>query len=413
MNLVQIALRYLRARWFPNLLTAACVSLGVALLIAVIVLTRGVKEGLLLETSPYEMIVGAKGSPTQVVLSTVFFLDVPTGNIPFRVYRDLKQHPRVTLLVPVNMGDNHKGFRIIGTTPDYFIPVSQLGRREHRLRVAQGRLFAKEFEAVVGATAAREAGLTLGDRFRGIHGFGEGIGEEPDEAHGHREYIVVGILAPSSTATDRGIFTTLGSVWSIHGLPPVPLDELLSKGDGPPITALFLRAQSLADLMLLSIQLNAGPEAQAVFPGRVMDQLFTIFGTGETILEVIAIMVLFVAAITISLSVFGATTERRREMATLRALGASPGTLVQLLLWESAMISLLGALAGFGLGRGAAYAASRIIEASSGIYVPTWQFSVLEPVLLGAMALVGILAGLIPGLTAYRMEVADHLTPLA
>lgn len=412
MTLVQIALRYLRARWFPNFLTAACVSLGVGLLVAVLVVARGVKEGLILGTSPYEMIVGAKGSPTQVVLSTVFFLDVPPGNIPFRVFRDLKQNTRVTLLVPVNLGDNHKGFRIVGTTPDYFTPVFQLGRRQHRLQVVQGRLFAKDFEAVIGATAAREAGLVLGDRFTGIHGLEEGIGEEPDETH-RRGYTVVGILAPSSTAVDRAIFTTLGSVWDVHGLPTAPLEDLLTTGEGPPITALFLRAQTLMDLMLLATQLNGGPDAQAVFPGRVMDRLFTMFATGETIVEAVALMVLIVAAITVSLSLFGATIERRREMATLRALGASPGTLIQLLLWESALISLLGTVAGFGLGRAAAYVASRMIETTSGIYVPVWQFSALEPALLGAMALLGILAGLIPGLTAYRMEVADHLVPLA
>ncbi len=410
MTLVQIALRYLRARWFPNLLTAACVSLGVGLLVAVIVVARGVKEGLILGTSPYEMIVGAKGSATQVVLSTVFFLDVPTGNIPFRVYRDLRQHPRVTLLVPVNLGDSHKGFRIVGTTRDYFIPVFQLGRREHRLQIAEGRLFAKDYETVIGAIAAQETGLTLGDRFRGIHGLAAGIGEEP--VH-EEQYMVVGILAPSSTAADRAIFTTMGSVWAVHGLPTVPLEELLSKGEGPPITALFLRAKSLMDLMLLASQLNAGPDAQAVFPGRIMDRLFTMFDTGETIVEAIALMVLIVAAITISLSVFGATIERQRELATVRALGAHPGTLVYLLLWESAMISLLGTVAGLGLGRAAAYGASRIIEASSGIYVPVWQFSLLEPLILGGMALLGILAGLIPGLMAYRMEVADHLVPLA
>lgn len=413
MTLVQIAVRYLRARWFPNLLTAACVSLGVGLLVAVLVVTRGVKEGLLLGTSPYEMIVGAKGSPTQVVLSTVFFLDVPTGNIPFQVYRNLKQHPRVTLLVPVNLGDNHKGFRIVGTTADYFAPVFQLGRRQHRLRIAQGRLFAQDFEAVVGASAAREAGLTLGDQFMGIHGLEEGIGEEPDPAHQHY-YTVVGILEPSSTAADRAIFTTMASVWAVHALPTTPLEELLSGGEvGPPITALFLRAQSLMDLMLLATQLNAAPHAQAVFPGRIMARLFSIFDTGETIVEAIALMVLTVAAITISLSVFGATIERRRELATLRALGASPCTLVQLLLWESSMISLLGTVAGFIVGRGAAYAASQIIEASSGIYVPVWHLSLLEPLILSAMAVLGVLAGLIPGLTAYRMEVADHLVSLA
>ncbi|MFQ5803431.1 MAG: ABC transporter permease, partial [Candidatus Methylomirabilales bacterium] len=390
----------------------ASVSLGVALLVAVLVVTRGVKEGLILGTSPYEMIVGAKGSPTQVVLSTVFFLDVPTGNIPFRVFRDLKQHPRVTLLVPVNLGDSHKGFPIVGTTTDYFTPVFQLGRREHRLRVAQGHLFAKDFEAVVGATAAREAGLKLGDHFRGVHGLSEGIGEEPDAAH-RKEYTAVGILAPSSTGADRAIFTPMASVWAIHGLPTAPLSELLSRGEGPPITALFLRTQSLVDLMLLARQFKDDPDAQAVFPGRIMDRLFTMFDTGEAIMKAIALMVLIVATITISLSVFGATIERQRELATLRALGASPGTLLQLLLWESAMIALLGTLAGFAIGRGTAYVASRIIEASSGIYVPVWQFTLVEPALLGAMAVLGILGGLIPGLRAYRMEVADYLIPLA
>jgi putative ABC transport system permease protein len=210
----------------------------------------------------------------------------------------------------------------------------------------------------------------------GIHGLAEGIGEGPDPAH-RQPYTVVGILAPSSTAADRAIFTTLASVWAVHGLPTAPLEQLLLRGEGPPITALFLRAQSLMDLMLLATQLNGGPDAQAVFPlmllatqlnggpdaqavfpGRIMARLFTIFDTGEIIMEAIALMVLIVAAITISLSVFGATIERRRELATLRALGASPGTLVQLLLWESAMISLLGTVAGFGLGRGAAYVAS-------------------------------------------------------
>jgi putative ABC transport system permease protein len=413
-SLFLLARRHLRARLISTLLTVASVTIGVTLFVAIFHLSSGVKSGLLRMSSVYELVIGAKGSPTQLVLSTVFFLDVPTGNIPYTLYLRLKKDSRVDRVVALNGGDSYRGFRIIGTTRDYFARPPAEGMKEFRLTGSGGRLFERDFEAVIGAEVARQIGFKLGDTFVGIHGAtADPAVSEPDPAHAKEQYTVVGILDRTNTPADRAIFTTLETVWDIHGL-----TEKARKAAGEAwvsaaeVTALLVKPRDFMGALFLHTQTNRGQEAQAVFPPQVIARLLETFGAGETILKAISLVVIVIASLAIMISMMETTVERQREIATMRALGAQPRTIFLLVLIQAAVVAAAGAVGGLLAGRGLATAAGMLLEKATGIPPSFVPLHPMEFVALIATVALGVLAAMIPGVMAYRTDIAINLYPV-
>jgi putative ABC transport system permease protein len=391
-----IAWRYLQGRRVASALTAVSIALGVTLVVATVLLTHGIREGFIEGTTDYSLIVGAKGSPTQLVLNVVFRMDTPTPNIPMAIYRDLKDDPLVEVAVPIAMGDAYQGFRYVATTNDYFAAFPW---RRRTFTTAAGRFFLDDpperptYEAVLGAEAARRTGLGVGDRFYE----GEEMVEYP--------LTVVGILHPTASADDRAIFFSLSSFWEMN--------EVSRTMRVKPLTAVLVRPTRMSDLPALHRRLNVSAGTQAVFPSAVLLNVFNVINLVEEVLAIVLAIVAIVVVLYLFVSMYSATFERRREIATMRALGARRATILGIVLLESCALAVAGGVAGILAGHGVAYLGARLLAARAGPVTHPFAISQLQPMTLAAVVVLGALAGLLPALVAYRTEVAENLAPLS
>lgn len=392
-----IAWRNLRSRLLLSGLTAAVVALGVALAITGLILSQAVKDGAKRAAAPYDMIVGAKGSSTQLVLNTIFLQDAPLGNIPGDLYTRLAADDRIATAVPLGLGDSLHGFRIVGTTPAFFALRSKPNAPAF-FRLALGRAFEADFEATIGARAAQQLGLKVGDHFRPSHGVTEAKTDE-DHAEHDQAYAVVGVLQPTDGPADMGIYTSMGSVWAVHGLDP---------GKAGDVTAVLVRPRSIAGMMRIYQEINAGKDAQAVFPGEVMAKLFDMMGKGQPALQAVTVLVLVMAALTVLIALLSAGAQRRREIAVMRALGARRGLVFRVVFWESALLGVAGLVAGLGLAHGVSAIIQWRLAANSGLTFSA-GLTAQEPLVLSLVLGLSLLAGLLPAASVYRVEVARNL----
>jgi putative ABC transport system permease protein len=392
---VTVVWRYLQGRFVTSVLTVVSVALGVSLVIASVLLTRGIKEGFIAGATDYNLIVGAKGSPTQLVLNVIFRMDAPTPNIPLSAYEDLRRDPRVEVAVPVAMGDAYQGFRYVATSEAYFAPFPW---RRHAPVLSTGRLFRSEaperpdYEAVLGADVARRTALKASDRFYE----GEEMAAYP--------LTVVGVLRPTGTADDRAIFISLASYWEMN--------EVSRRALIKPLTAVLVRPRRLSDLTALHRGWNIAPDLQAALPSAVLLNVFNLLGLVEDVLFVVLAVVAVVVGLYLFVTMYNATLERRREIATMRALGARRATVLGIVLLESCVIAALGGLAGILGGHGVAALGAYLLAARGGPVTHALALSALQPATFGAVVALGALAGLVPAMLAYRTEVAENLAPL-
>lgn len=406
MSPLSIAWRNLRTRPLQTALTALIIALGVGLALAVVVLSAGLRRGLTSAGGPFELVVGLKGSPTQLVVSSVLLQDAPIGNMRYAEYERLRADPRVRDAVPLALGDNLGGLRIVGTTPALFEVTVAPGRPPF-YRLAAGRVFGGDFEAVLGSQAARRLGLGLDAQFVSAHGALGGVNQA---SHAGFPYRVVGLLAPSGTPADLGIYVPLSSYWRVHGAEPPEPGHADTHEAGPDgVTAVLVRGRDISASYQLYQQLNAGERLQAALPGAVLTQLLALLGQGQRALALVTYVALGMAGLSSALSLYGALLARRRDTAVLRALGASRRTVLLVALLETLLQSLLGLGGGCLLGHAAAALLAALIVQQSAVAVPLG----LEPVeglILAAMLLAGLAAGLLPALQAYRQEPTQALS---
>jgi putative ABC transport system permease protein len=396
MTLFTVALKSLRGRLVTMGLTACSVALGVALVLSTFLLTRGLREGFIQGTTDFTLIVGGKGSPTQLVLNVIFRTDVPPPNIPSTVFAQLHDDPRIEVAVPVMLGDAYEGFRYVATTAVYF---QAFPWRRKRFTLAAGTFFHHDppdqptYEALLGAEVARRTGLQLGDRFYS----GEEMAAYP--------LTVAGMLAPTYGADDRSVFLSLASFWEMN--------EVSREMTVKPPTAVLIRPTRLSDIPSLHRELNVSPESQAVIPSSVLLSIFNLLGLAEEVLTMILAIVALVVLLYLFVSMYSATRQRTREIATMRALGARRRTILVLVLLESCTITLMGGLLGLMGGYGIAQVGAQIIAERGGLVLHPPVWTLLQPLVLAGVVLMGAFAGLIPAMMAYRTEVAENLASLS
>ena len=395
MTILAVALKYLRGRLVASTLTAVSIALGVSLVVASVLLARGIKDGFIAGATDYNLVIGAKGSPTQLVLGVIFRMDLATPNIEYNIYRDLQQDPRVETAVPIGVGDAYRGFRYVATSSAYFAAFPW---RRKTFALAAGKLFADDppnepsYEAVLGAEAARSTRLQIGDRFYE----GEEMAEYP--------LTVVGILRPTHSADDRAIFFSLPSYWGMN--------EVARGMVVKPLTAVLIRPKRMSDLPSLNRELNISAETQAVLPSAVLLTIFNMMAVAENVLKMILAIVGVIVLLYVFVAMYSATMERRREIATMRALGARRATVFGIILAESAGLATVGGVVGLLAGHAIAYLAGLVLG-QSGLVTNPFLFNPFEPVVLVGVILLGTLAGLLPAVLAYRTEVAENLAPLS
>lgn len=408
-----IAWRNIVTRPVQTVITLLVVGLAIALSVTVVHLNDGLQRGIIRASNPFGMlVVGAKGSAQQLVLSTLLLQGNPVGNIAQHIYEELTADPRVDLAVPLAMGDNVGNARIIGTNHDFFTLGPSL-QEPPTFQLAQGQLFAEHFEAVLGSKAAANLGLVLGDRFVPAHGVSQGLaGDEHAIPH-----TVVGILQPSATAFDNAVFTTLASVIKLHAEEEQSneagqqTETEAGHSEAATITAILVRPVGFIEQNDLWQEFYTGAEAQAAFPGRELGALFDLLNQGQALLRLVGYLAAVMAALTLFLAVYSATSARDRLLALMRGLGANRTTVFRIVLLETVLIALGGALLGRLLGYGVATGIAAQIAAQSAIPIPIRYLPQLEPFLWGLPLLLGTVAGLLPALQAYRANVVEKLFP--
>lgn len=369
-----------------------------AVITALLLLSQGLGNRFNRDLAHIDLVVGAKGSPLQLILSTVFALDIATGNIPLEAAQQIEHHPLVRLAVPVSLGDNYRLYRIVGTTPDY--------GRLYDATLAQGRWWNRPMEVVLGAEAARRSGLRLGQVFAGSHGLTAG-----GEVHAETPYAVVGVLKPTGAIIDRLILTDTASVWNVHEHEAVKEEGLTPQEAAAhrQITALLVRYKSALGAVVLPTQVRSMPDLQAAVPAMETARLVTLLGTGGTVLQDFGLGLLALSALGFFVALYAAVSQRRRELALLRALGARPARLFSLVAGEGLLLGLVGGLAGLVLGRIAAGLAAMASADTGGPALVIPHPGGLELALLAGALVLSLAAAVLPGLLAYRIDAAQTL----
>ena len=410
MNFFFMAWQYLKFRWLVSLLTIFGISTGVALVCAVLVLRHESERALSRDAGLYDLVAGGKGSPLQLVLSSVYHLDSPTGNIPYKEYERIRSDPRVEWAAPVGLGDNYLGYRIIGTEKHFF----DLPDREGNLffELAEGDVFQDRFDVVLGSQVAQASGLEIGDSFFGTHGLIEVAGAE---VHRDFPYRVSGILAPSGTAQDRAIFGTLKSVWEIHETE----DLLHSAIQGSAImadhktretTAILVRLETPGLRLWMADEIREGTDGIAAIPiNEIMRFQQGILGPVQQILLAIAGVVVAVSCLTVLITLHQAAERRRRDIAILRSLGAYRREVATLVFSEGLLLTGGGILLGLLIGHGGMAIAVDYFREATGLILNPWRIPSNELYALLIMALSGALASTFPAISSYRRTPIDDL----
>lgn len=409
-----------RSAWNRRLtlgLTLAAVALSVALLLGVERIRQDARAAFAHSVSGTDLLAGARTSPVQLLLYAVFHIGEATRNMRWESYQAIAAHAEVAWTIPLSLGDSHRGFPVLGTSPAYFEHFRYGPGRP--LALAQGRPFSGILEAVLGAEVAQRLGYRPGERIVLSHGMGEDI----IAGHGDKPFTVVGILERTGTPVDRTVHVGLAAITALHldwaggaPLPGVSIPERhLAKFDLTPkeITAALIGLKNRAAVFRMQRHINAYPAEPllAVLPGVALDQLWQVAGAAENALLAVSALVIAVGLTGLVAVILAGLNERRREIAVLRSVGARPRDVFLLLAAESLLIALLGSALGVLLLAALAPLAGPVLQAHYGLALAPHPSSAEEWRLLAGVAAVALLASLFPGWRAYRLSLADGLTP--
>ncbi len=394
---VSLAWTYLWSRPLGAALNLLLLSLGLASITFLLLVGHQLNQAFERDLQGIDVVVGAKGSPMQLILSGVFHIDAPTGNIALSEVKKLQSHPMVAQLIPISLGDNFAGYRIVGTSPDYIT--------HYQASLAQGQLWTQPMQVVLGATAARKLGLGLGNIFVGSHGLGAG-----GHAHGDSRYTVVGILAASGSVLDRLILTDTASVWQVHEDYTALDDEdrriMMQERE---ITLALIRYKTPLAAVSFPRFVNTSTDMQAAAPAMEITRLLSMLGLGTDVLRAFAGVLLLTAGLSVFIGLWSAVRERRGDLALLRMLGAPPGKVAALLLLEALWLGVLAAALGVLAGQGMTAALAWALQLDNALLMGGMVWPV-ELWLVPALALgVSLLAAALPALGAYRVSVLELL----
>jgi len=457
MNTLQLVWKNISQQWASTVLSILLTAFGVAILTSLYITSDSFEKQMDNNSKQVDLVVGAKGSPLQLILSTLYHVDNPTGNIKLSEALSLQENPFIELAVPISLGDNFKGHRIIGTDTSF------MGLYD--LEIAAGELWGTGFEVVIGSETARKNGLQLGDHIHGAHGLSEG-------AHVHEDhpFTIVGILEPSGTVVDNLLLTNLESVWDIHGIHhdddhdhghdhdhPHDMGQLHEHestdqhvhlhGDHPEnhdsvtdqeqveelvaerpvadvfikniaddivrdtsleITALLVTFSSPAAIGTIPRLINQSTNMQAASPALETARLFSLMGVGIDSLEILAYIIMIIAGLSVFISLYNALKDRKYDLAIMRTLGASKFKLFTMLIVEGLVITLIGGFIGLLLGHIGVYLIGQQTSQSTAI-LPAFKFYGKEWLILLIACLIGMVSALIPAIKAYRTSISTIL----
>ena len=397
LNIFSLSWRYLWSRPLAAGLNLLLLTLGLASITLLLLVGHQINTAFERDLAGIDVVVGAKGSPMQLILSGVFQLDVPTGNVPLAAIEALKTNRQVAKIIPISLGDSFRGFRIVGTTPDYIA--------HYKMTLAQGALWTQPMQMVVGAQVAARTGLTVGDQFAGTHGLGSS-----GDVHAKTPYTVVGVLAGNGSVLDRLVITATESVWKAHEADTAldEEDQKILEAEREVTLALIQYTTPLAAVTFPRF-INTTTEMQAAAPALEITRLLSMIGVGTNLMKALAGVLLLTAGLSVFIALWSAVRERRADLALLRMLGAPPRRVATLLLVEALWLALLATVLGVAAGQGLAWLMGWALQLEQSVLIggPVWPAELLA---IPALALaIAVVSALLPAWEAYRVSVFELL----
>ena len=415
MNLLKISTNNLKDKPLTTSLSILLMALGIAIISLLLLAGKQIEEKFTRNVAGIDMVVGAKGSPLQLILASIYQIDSPTGNISMEEANRLTRSPLVKSTIPLSMGDSYKGYRIVGSNEKYLA--------HFQAEFETGKMFSKTMEIVIGSKVAKNLNLKIDDVFSSQHGF-----DKEGQAHKEKQFKVVGILKTTNSVLDQLMVTPLESVWAVHeehheeeagkGANVLKLLEDDSVGansirpvqeDSKEITSLLVKFRNPVMGMMMARSINQNSTLQTATPAIEINRLFALLGVGVDALKWIALVIIIVSGLSVFVSLYNSLKERKYEMALMLSMGASRTKLFLLLLLEGLIISVIGFVIGIFLSRLGLWIMSENVEQNF-----HYDFNVLSLLteefylFLGAL-LIGLLAAAIPSLGIYNINISKTL----
>jgi len=398
MNVFSISWNSLKASKLTAFLNILLISFGTGILSILLLASYQVEQKLENNARDIDLVVGAKGSPLQLILSSIFYIDFPTGNIPLKDAELLASNRMVRRAVPLALGDNYNGFRIVGTDTN-FIGL-------YKLKLSGGKFWKEDFEVTIGSNVAEKQKLNVGDEIYGAHGLASS-----DDTHGNNVYLVSGILEPQGNVTDNLVLTNISSVWKMHEEKHLVSNssEIQPDLQEKEITSLLIQYNSPTSIVMFPMMVNKSTNMQAASPAKETARLFSLIGVGVDTLKWFAILIMSISAISVFIGLYNSLKERKYDLAIMRTMGASRFKLFLIVLLEGIILTTIGSLAGMllahlGLHLIAQYQDSTQAKLSGTVFLRA-ELSILI-VGLG----IGMIASLIPAIQAYRSDISKILS---
>lgn len=416
MMLLRLALNSLNNRLLTVSLTVIAIAFSVALLLGVEKVRTSARTSFADTLSGTDLIVGARSGSLNLLLYSVFRIGNATNNVTWTTYRDIASHPEIDWIVPLSLGDSHRGFRVLGTTTDYFLRYKY--RRGQTLKFDQGAVFSDLFDAVIGADVAASLGYKIGDKII----IGHGLGTVSFLEHDDKPFRVAGILKKTGTPVDRTVHVSLAAIEAIHvdwqsGVPTpgqsISADDVRKMSLEPKaITAALVGLKSRLATFRLQRSLNdyASEPLSAIIPGAALQELWGLVGTAETALSAVSAMVVVTALLGMTATLLTTLNERRREMAILRSVGASPRTVLALLVTEAGLLAFAGICLGVVVFYASMVGLQPFLDRAYGLHITIDMLAWNQLLTLMGILAAGVIAGLVPALRAYQFSVADGMT---
>ncbi len=405
MNLFSLVVSYLKAKPLNTLLNIVLLALGIAVITILLLFSNQLKEKISDNTKGIDLVVGAKGSPLQLILCNIFHIDFPTGNIKLYEADRLAKHRLVKSAIPLALGDSYQNFRIIGTNRQY----AELYKAE----LASGDWWNADMEVVVGAKAAELLSLKAGDTFESSHGL-----TKEGSAHEAHPFVVKGILKKTNSVIDNLIFTNISSIWNVHNehgedkhstdsiANPSRLVPTVDASDSTKeITSLLIKYRNPIAALQLPRYINSQSSMQAASPSFEAARLFSILGVGVEAMTGFAYVLIFISALSIFIALYNSLKERQYDLAIMRSMGASKSKLFIATLMEGTTLTLFGSIIGLALGHGVLYLFIALVEESQKAGISAMIFYIEEAYLLVGSIVLGIVCSLIPAFQAYRTDI--------
>ena len=416
MNILHLSWKNILNKPLTLVLNLVLFSLGVGLISLLLLVNVQLEDKFEKNFAGIDLVIGAKGSPLQLILSSLYHLDAPTGNMPISESKAFlnPKHPIFKKVVPLSLGDSHRGYRIIGTNAS-FVDL-------YEAKLSEGKLFEKTMEVVVGATVAENLKIKTGNQFQSSHGLIEDENLVHEDA---KPFIVSGILGKTGSVIDQLIVTKTQSVWAVHedhdhegeteeehaahldhDHDHAEEEKPLAAYEDQSITSLLIQFKGRnIQALNMARNINENTNFQAATPAIEINRLYTLLGVGEEALKALAMLIIFVSGLSIFISLFSSLRERKYELAVMRTLGARPGFLFQLIVFEGMVIAVLGFLCGIALSHGSMILLADFLEKSYRYDFSAAIFLKEEIYLFIGSLIIGIIAAIIPAFQASKTDI--------